>query len=82
MFGPCKVCQEKDKRVEDLKAQIKDLQDRLSKIMNPIYPQAIEIEADTMLNGANTFAKAVTKDEERKLSAVEEEAIKLLTGTY
>lgn len=81
MFS-CKVCKEKDNRIADLKEQIARLNKTLSDMTNPTYPRAVDAEADLLLNGANTFAKHMGKEDQEKLSAVEKQAIELLTGSY
>lgn len=82
MFWNCKVCLEKDKRIVDLKSQIAHLQELVKQYTNTAYPKAVEIEANQILSGANTFVESLGHEEQKQLSAVERQAIELLTGNY
>lgn len=81
MFN-CKVCLEKDKRLQDANTQIVYLQRLVDHLTNRTYPKAVDLEADKILNGANTFVSDMDKEEVKELNAVEQQAYKMLTGQY
>lgn len=84
MFGKCKVCEEKDKRIADLKTEI----DHHRAIQNPPPRQAVvryELEADNLLNGGNTETIKSPIDveaEAKELARLQAEQDKILTGNY
>jgi hypothetical protein len=83
MFGPCKVCEEKDKRIVDLQAQIKTLTSLVAPtghVLNPVVPE-VHIEADRALSGSDQVSDyqrlQILESEE-----VMAEANAILTGSY
>lgn len=84
MFGKCKVCEEKDKRIEDLKAEIAHFRT----IQNPPPRQAVlryEMEADNLLTGGNseTLKSPIDLEAEAKeLARLQAEQDRILTGNY
>lgn len=84
MFGKCKVCEEKDKRILDLKEEIGNL--RLT--LNPpprVATLRYELEQDNILNGANgeTITSPVDIEAEAKENLrLQSEQDAILTGNY
>lgn len=87
MFGPCKVCLEKDKRILDLKEEITHLR----AVLNP--PPRInkyEMEQDYILDGANEpqrdlptpISEEDRKQQEEKQLAIQREYDAILSGSY
>lgn len=87
MFGPCKVCAEKDKRIADLKEQIKSL--NLQLIPTP-QTRRYEMEQDFVMEGGGdevgytpvsiSAEDQKTRDEQAALLQYEADAI--LSGSY
>lgn len=81
----CKVCEQKDLRIEELKAQIKFLQSMLQP--NPAA-QAINWEANKMLEGGSLPAvelegvTTVNMEQRKHEDAVVREQNRILTGDY
>lgn len=51
MFFKCKVCDEKDKRIQDLKVEIQFLQKVVSGYTLPAHSNDVAREADAILSG-------------------------------
>jgi hypothetical protein len=81
MWGRCRVCAEKDKRISDLH----DLCARLFAVVSP--PQAshrvpvVQIEADALLSGRDEQVD-VSPDQRAEWDAIRAEANSILSGTY
>lgn len=75
MFGKCKACEEKDKRIADLKSQIDFLQ-LLSQPQEKIENKTVHLEANAILSG----------HQEQIISYEDEEVIaereRILSGNY
>ena len=84
MFGPCKVCAEKDKRVSSLESEIAFLRNLARPSVNNNHISAIEYEADGVVSGMTDQIELQThsqlREEEDELVIAERDAI--LNGTY
>lgn len=80
MFGPCKICLEKDKRIEDLKAD----NARLWALSNPnrltVTVPSIHQEADRIMSGGHDSQSVPEADPETQ--AIIDEANRILSGNY
>lgn len=79
MFGRCKVCEQKDLRIEELKAQI----DFLKVMLQPsAMPTAVNIEANKILDGSSMPVIEVQSniDLDQQRIELEREATRILTG--
>lgn len=80
----CKVCIEKDKRIEDFKAmlatQTKLLKEATSK-EDPVMRVAINGEMNRIMDGGGPQIE-LTSEQQLYLEAVEREKQALLSGTY
>lgn len=82
MFGKCSVCEEKDKRILDLKDEIKSLRFTLNP---PARISRYELEQDNLLSGANTETVNTSIDAEsleKEVLRLQHEQDSLLTGNY
>lgn len=87
MFGACKVCLEKDKRIADLKEQIKAL--NLQLIPTP-QTKYYEMEQDFALSGGGeetvrTPTSITAEDEKQRderLALIQLEQDQILSGSY
>lgn len=69
MFGPCKVCAEKDKRIDDLKEQIQ----ALKLIITPSTKVShYEVEQDILLSGGGEEERPKPISDEAKTKADEQ----------
>lgn len=75
---PCAVCAEKDKRIEDLKAQIASLSQMLQPQRLSKQAEKVDLEANVLLNGVN---EQVQVSEELSPEVLRERE-QLLSGTY
>jgi hypothetical protein len=79
----CGVCEEKDKRIADLKAmltvQIQLLKEATRK-EDSAYSQSVTMEANHALDGAGTEQLAPLPREE--IAAIEDQAMRMLSGSY
>lgn len=82
MFFKCRVCEEKDKRIADLKAQLLQQTNLLQSVISPQYSKAVELEANRALEGLGTPQVDLNEDQKEQISAVERQALELLTGQY
>jgi hypothetical protein len=93
MFGPCKVCAEKDKRVSSLEAEITFLRSlvRPDAPKNAHRPTAEQLEADALFSGQTSQIyideqSRLIEDPSPRLSAEEEAAVAerdaILSGSY
>lgn len=85
MFFKCKVCEEKDRRIADLKEMLEKQTSLVNSLTNPTYNNAVTSELNTILDGASRTAveiPVVTEERKREMSAVERQAIEMLTGLY
>lgn len=80
----CKVCEEKDKRILDLKEEISHIRN----ILNPPVRQTLvraELEMDNLLSGGNTETVKTSADilsEANELARLQKEQDLILTGNY
>lgn len=84
MFGPCKVCAEKDKRVVSLENEIAFLRTLVRPTINNDKLSVVEYEADGVVGGATDQIEIQTY---QHASAEEDEAIlaernAILSGNY
>ena len=79
MFGPCKVCLEKDARIADLKTYIKSLE-KLVLFPNSSKTEIpeVHVEADRVMSASDL----ISDEQRRQILESENEANSLLTGTY
>lgn len=83
MFFKCKVCEEKDKRISELKDNIKYLQNML----NPQASNMVNVEANKMLDGSSLPVVEVelsssSEDKIKEDEKILREANAILTGEY
>lgn len=84
MFGPCKVCAEKDKRVSSLESEIAFLRNLVRPPVNNSRISSLEYEADGVVSGVTdqieiqTYQQA-SADEDQ---AILEERNAILSGNY
>lgn len=81
-FWKCAVCAEKDSRIADLKEQLAHQNAMLKAQVSPQYASAVTIEANRALEGGGTEQIDVSEDQKKHFSAVERQAIEILTGNY
>lgn len=87
MFGPCKVCAEKDKRIEDLKEQIKSL--NLQLIPTP-QTRHYEMEQDYVMGGGGeaigytptSISEEDQKARDERVMLIQQEQDAILNGSY
>lgn len=90
MFGKCKVCLEKDRRIADLHEQILHLRSLAIPQSNPYNEPLVNREADATLSASTeilTVPASQNKEVEEYKKAQEEDDIiserdRLLSGTY
>lgn len=86
MFFSCKVCAEKDKRIEELHAQVKFLKSMLSSPSNPGDVTAYALEADGILSAQQHILDVEIPDSEQFVSREADNELserdKLLSGNY
>lgn len=85
MFGPCKVCAEKDKR-------ILNLEDQILYFKSVLHPEPktkkYEMETDFIMDGGGReqLATPISQEAQAKmdeqLQAIQDEQDKILSGTY
>ncbi len=79
MFGKCKVCAEKDRRIHDLKAQ----GEMLYRMANPSAITGnlpvVSVEANTVMDGSHDASASEAAKEQEEIAA---EANRLLSGNY
>lgn len=80
----CKVCAEKDARIQDLKEQIKSIQALMSA---PPATMSVPYSVDAMLSGLDISSDKVNEEtnapeEAERRDAIRKEQIQLLTGTF
>lgn len=88
MFGKCKICIEKDKRIHDLKVEVELLRTHVFP-ENDVYTQPIATrEADAIIGG-NSQKIEVPEEQTGELAKLREETLKILEerdailgGTY
>lgn len=85
MFGKCKVCQEREQRISDLKSEIEYLR-RLALPQNNAKIPLIELEANAMLNGTEEQIVIRSPNDENpgepSQAEIDAEAQRILAGTY
>lgn len=75
---PCQVCSEKDRRIADLTALLQAQTDLVKWVISPSYAQVVNHQAMIAIDGSNEPIVIDTT----KLSAVETQAMQMLTGDY
>lgn len=78
MFFKCRVCEEKDKRIQDLHLQIRDL--RQLSMPDTSKLSLVAIESDAVLSGHEEQISISMTEEEAELTQREQDRI--LSGTY
>lgn len=78
MFGPCKVCSEKDLRIADLTKQVDLLQTLVFPRKETTQSFMDSLEANKILSGDNEQVEIIITDE----AAIAKEADELITGAY
>lgn len=81
MFGPCKVCKEKDLRIAELQAQVELLRSLVAPPASASRIPILQVESDAILSGRDE-AIDPTPDQQRELARIESEANRILSGTY
>lgn len=84
MFGPCKVCSEKDKRIEDIKALLALHIELLKKATikeDPFKAQAISSDMNRAFDGGGSQVE-LSSIEREQFNAVEKQAKDMLYGSY
>lgn len=76
MFGTCKVCQEKDRRILDLQEQISTLRSMAFPSPMQIHVPQVQLEADKMLSGDDIETGIPGLEQE------ESERDRILSGNY
>lgn len=82
IFGPCKVCLEKDKRIADLQKLYESQTKLLSNVVSPYRALDVAREANIAMEGAGMEQEPSLDPDKATPSEVELQAIRLLTGTY
>lgn len=82
MFGPCKVCAEKDLRIADLKKEIEFLKMLVSPTQSSL--PVLSMEENIILGGAGTeeIIPPITPEEFEKAERLERERDAVLSGNY
>jgi hypothetical protein len=85
MFGPCKICIEKEQRIAELKEQV-------SYFKTVLHPEPTmkkyEMETDFVMDGGGReqLATPISQEAQAKIDeqiqAIQEEQDKILSGTY
>lgn len=82
----CKVCAEKDKRIEDLKTQVDSLLSMVSPKTSAHTIPLNQIEADAILTGRDEVIEVEVDNldtrRQQELIEIEREAQRILAGTY
>lgn len=78
MFS-CRVCKEKDKRLEDLQKQMDFLKSMLQPNMNSVHAEA---ETNFIMNGASEEQLSLSEEQQARLEKEQYEAAVILSGTY
>ena len=81
MLFQCRVCLERDKRINDLRDEISTLRKLVLSERTQAVPSEVEQEADNVISGSPEIAPP-TNSEQRELEIIQSEAQKLLSGTY
>lgn len=82
MFGrPCKVCQEKNSRIEDLKSEITQLRKLVYPAQNPNILPMVNLEANKILN-VDTEITTLDEDELSDHDKVSIEADRIFNGDF
>jgi hypothetical protein len=87
MFGKCKVCQEKEKRIHDLMDQITHLRKMVYPKASPGRLPLVHLEADKVMSVSDepteiTPSQYAELQELNGHDEVNAEAHRILTGTY
>lgn len=75
MFGKCKVCAEKDKRIADLRAEIESLRTLVFPAVAKKSVSLVDLERDKLLSANSDFVPPTNFD-------LEQEAAAIITGAY
>lgn len=81
MFGKCKVCEQKELRIEELKAQIEFLKDMLQPSSTGT---AVNLEANKILEGSSMPVLEIPDNAEvnKQREDIERERVRIMTGNY
>jgi hypothetical protein len=80
MFS-CRVCVEKEKRIDELKSQVEMLRSLVSPAVPSRSVPLVHVESDAILS-ARDEPVLLNKDQTKELDRIESEATKILTGNY
>lgn len=75
----CRLCLEKDNRIQDLKEQIMDLRALSFPQMGAGHPTVVALEADAILSASDEMIPLVSQDEADELGR---ERDRILSGNY
>lgn len=75
MFFSCKVCSEKDKRIDDLKGLLK-----IFTASTQADPEQTALEADALMSGHQEVIEITSESEDAEEEALE--ADRIFSGTY
>lgn len=81
----CLVCAEKEKRISDLKEQMHKQFSITEKVIAPTHQYAIRDQASLALEGAGHSVEPIIEipeETKKHLSAVNSQALQMLTGRY
>jgi hypothetical protein len=79
----CRGCEAKNMHLADLGRQLERQTSLLERIVAPTYVPAVTHQANIALDGAGHEQEPeAAPTQEKKLSPVEEQAMRLLTGNY
>lgn len=81
MFGPCKICKEKDARIYDLKSQLETLRKLVFTPTSASSIPVLSLEADRILSGSDE-STSLTKAQIEEMNEIESERSRLLSGTF
>jgi len=81
MFGPCKICIEKEKRIEELKEEVEFLRAMLLPNSNG---KIVNLEANNILSGSQAMIDIPEygNDKIREQEEINREAERIMNGTY
>ena len=81
MFGPCKICIEKEKRIAELKEEVEFLRAMLLPNSNG---KIVNLEANNILSGSQAMIDIPEygNDKIREQEEINREAERIMNGTY
>lgn len=78
----CKACAAKDNHIASLDKRLDKAHDLFEKVVAPTYAPAIARQADMLMGGAGGEVEPEQVEVKKEMTAVERQALQLLTGTY